>query len=174
MVNMKLISINILSRWMSEKMDGIRAFWNGKNIISKHSKNILCPDWFTNDLPQEIFLDGELWIGRNKLEILQGLMKSPFDENNIWNIGWKDVNFMIFDLPNSKEIYEIRKQELNEMKLPSHVKVIDSIQCNGNKHLLDTLNEVVKSGGEGLMLNQPNSLYIQERTQSLLKVKVNE
>jgi ATP-dependent DNA ligase len=46
-------------RWMSEKLDGVRAYWNGQKLISRHSKEILCPNWFTQEL-NKISLDGEL------------------------------------------------------------------------------------------------------------------
>ena len=27
-------------------MDGVRAFWNGKKLLSRHGKEINCPAWF--------------------------------------------------------------------------------------------------------------------------------
>ena len=49
---------------MSEKMDGVRAYWNGEKLISKQAKDISCPNWFIEGLPKEVKLDGELWMGR--------------------------------------------------------------------------------------------------------------
>lgn len=63
--------------------------------------------------------------------------------------------------------------KLKKISLPSHVQLINSIEkCKNREHLEDTLEMVLKSGGEGLMLNKPNSLYSSGRSSSLLKVKV--
>jgi len=40
---------NITGWVMSEKLDGIRAYWNGKNLISRGGKIIYAPKWFTKD-----------------------------------------------------------------------------------------------------------------------------
>lgn len=147
-------------------MDGVRAFWNGKEMISKQSKRIICPTWFINELPQEIALDGELWLGRGKFEMTKAILQS-----NIHDKNWKNINFVIFDLPHSKELYENRMEELKKIKLPSHTKVVSNIQCEGNNHLMKLLSDIVAEGGEGLMANQPQSPYLAERTPTLLKVK---
>ncbi len=57
--------------------------------------------------------------------------------------------------------------------LPSHVHIVENIQCNGNEHLKDYLSSVVAASGEGLMLRSPQTLQQQGYTSSLLKVKVN-
>ncbi|MEM7258571.1 MAG: DNA ligase, partial [Pseudomonadota bacterium] len=55
--------------WVSEKFDGARAWWNGKNFISRGGNVYHAPAWFVANLP-EVVLDGELWIGRNKFQQL--------------------------------------------------------------------------------------------------------
>ena len=148
-------------------MDGVRAFWNGHELISKQSKRILCPDWLVEDLPLGVALDGELWMGRNKFEKLMTLLHTSSQDD-----PWKEVMYVIFDMPHSNETYELRMEALNKIKLPSHAKIVSRIQYQGNDHLLKSLTEIVKEGGEGFMLYKPQSLYIGERTQSLLKAKV--
>jgi DNA ligase 1 len=51
--------------WMSEKLDGVRAFWDGKQFLSRLGNRYHAPAWFTEGLPLEP-LDGELWIDRKK------------------------------------------------------------------------------------------------------------
>ena len=46
--------------YMSEKLDGIRAYWDGTQFWSKSGKLINLPDSFKEGLP-DFHLDGELW-----------------------------------------------------------------------------------------------------------------
>jgi DNA ligase-1 len=55
--------------WLSEKLDGVRAYWDGKSLISRLGNRFHAPDWFLEGLP-EIALDGELWIGRKAFQSL--------------------------------------------------------------------------------------------------------
>ena len=48
---------------MSEKFDGIRAFWNGSEFYSRNGNKFFAPEWFTKDFPI-CQLDGELFAGR--------------------------------------------------------------------------------------------------------------
>ena len=55
-------------------MDGVRAYWNGKKLMSRHGKDIECPSWFTEGLPIGVKLDGELWMGRESFDKLRGAL----------------------------------------------------------------------------------------------------
>jgi DNA ligase-1 len=148
-------------------MDGVRSYWNGRKMISRHNKEIQCPQWFTQELPNNISLDGELWIGKGKLEPLVGILNgSSMDDD------WNQVKYVIFDLPNSKESYEHRMEELQKMKFPNHIQKVEMERCNGNDHLQTRLHELTQAGGEGLMAVQPGSPYISGRVSTLLKIKV--
>ena len=93
---------------MSEKLDGVRGYWNGQSIISKHGNEITCPQWFIDQLPNNISLDGEFWIGRGTFELTNGILNSSKD-----SINWKRITLMIFDIPNSIKPYESRICDLN-------------------------------------------------------------
>ena len=151
-------------------MDGIRAYWNGKEMWSRNMKRINCPNWFTKDLP-EIKLDGELWMGRKKFENLLGLLNSLLNMKE--DKKWEEVQYMVFDIPGSKKTFENRMEQLKSVPFPYHVKMVEMIQSNGNDHMMEVLQDIMKKGGEGLMLMKPGSSYINERTDSILKVKVN-
>ena len=154
--------------WMSEKYDGIRGYWNGNKLLSRQGKEINYPEWFTKDLPSDISLDGELWMGRNTIEKLTTLINSTkINEDN-----WKLVKFMIFDLPKSKEPFESRIEQLAMITLPSHAIIVNHEKCKGNDHIFDRMKSITNENGEGLILNEPNSFYTNERTNSLLKIKV--
>jgi DNA ligase-1 len=150
--------------WLSEKMDGIRAFWNGEVLLSKKGKIIQTPDFFTSELPK-IQLDGELWLGRNMYEQLISI------QNQI-NSDWKKIKYVLFDLPNVKGSYEFRIQELKKLKLPQHVRIVEPIKCESLYHIEQFLNQIIQFGGEGLMAHHPTSDYIIGRTSTILKIKV--
>ncbi len=149
-------------------MDGVRAYWNGKNLWSRHSKKIGCPGWFTANFPEGVALDGELWMGRLRFEGVLAVINSSGIEHS----GWKDLEYVIFDLPASKKPFENRLEEMWSIPMPSHVKVVEYVQCNGNNHLIEFLHKTVNQGGEGLMLMKPGSSYLNQRTDTILKVKV--
>ena len=47
--------------WMSEKLDGVRAYWSGTSFYSRQGNVFQAPEWFTADLGSTP-LDGELWL----------------------------------------------------------------------------------------------------------------
>jgi DNA ligase-1 len=152
---------------MSEKLDGARIYWNGHTIVSKNGNTISCPNWFIDELPKNITLDGELWMGRGNWELVMELLSSTVD-----NTLWKKVLFMIFDTPHSSEPYEIRMRDMANLQIPKYAQIVDIEKCRGNNHLFNQLGNILDMGGEGIMLNKPESLYVRIRTDTLLKAKV--
>ena len=53
---------------MSEKLDGIRAKWNGHTLRTRKGNLINAPGWFLAQLPKGDVLDGELWAGRGRFQ----------------------------------------------------------------------------------------------------------
>ena len=60
-------NIDVTQYWVSEKLDGVRAHWDGKQLISR-GKVFDTPIWFTALFPKET-LDGELWAANKKYVI---------------------------------------------------------------------------------------------------------
>ena len=56
-------SIDITGWWMSEKLDGVRAYWDGKQFLSRLGNRFHAPPWFVEGF-RPTPLDGELWGGR--------------------------------------------------------------------------------------------------------------
>ena len=82
---------------VSEKFDGWRMVWNGKELLTRQRNKIPAPDWFKDGLPS-VYLDGELWLGRGTYAQLSSganLQRHAVDED-----FWKRAKFMVFDLPN--------------------------------------------------------------------------
>lgn len=161
-------SIDPTGWWMSEKFDGLRGYWDGRQLWSRKGKLIHPPVYFLAELPRDVALDGELWIGRDRFEetVSTVLSETPDDR-------WKKVHFMVFDAPKAKGNFERRMQFLRTT-LPSDnhfVKVVEQKRCEGAKQLLAERDRVVALGAEGLMLRQPKSAYEPTRSPTLLKVK---
>jgi DNA ligase-1 len=115
--------------WLSEKLDGTRAFWDGgisrglpvsdipyankvkdgryvdtpiaTGLWSRSGKAIQAPGWWLDKLPR-ILLDGELWIGYGKFQELRTIV-SRLDSPD-----WQDVKYMVFDSPTPEEVFANR------------------------------------------------------------------
>lgn len=48
---------------MSEKFDGVRAYWDGKNFYHRSGEQMQVPLWFSDILPKGEHIEGELWFG---------------------------------------------------------------------------------------------------------------
>ncbi len=154
--------------WMSEKYDGLRGYWDGRKLWTRQGNLIHAPDYFLAELPRDVALDGELWIGHGKFEETVSTVRSDTPDDR-----WKNVHFMVFDAPQAKGGFEQRMQFLHAT-LPREnrfVRVVVQERCQGVAQLLAERDRVVRLGGEGLMLRQPESQYESGRSPTLLKVK---
>ena len=52
---------------MSEKLDGVRAYWDGRQLVSRQGYTFTPPKGFTAQFPPYP-LDGELYSGRGQFE----------------------------------------------------------------------------------------------------------
>jgi len=154
--------------WMSEKLDGIRAYWDGEWFVSRLGNKFHAPEWFTRDLPADT-LDGELWVGRKKFQRTTSIVRS-----GAGGAEWKELTYVVFDAPNAKGGFEDRiahAQKVIARAEAPHARWHEHVRCDGIAHLREELARVEALGGEGLMLRRPGSKYEVGRSQSLLKVK---
>lgn len=154
--------------WMSEKLDGVRAFWDGKQFLSRQGNQFHAPDWFVDGLPNSP-LDGELWIDRKKFQKTVSIVRRQDKSDH-----WQDVRYLVFDAPKATGAFEERLEFLRDCcaSMPNeYVEAHDHIRCKNTKHLKDELARIESLGGEGLMLRQPESSYEAGRSYTLLKVK---
>lgn len=155
--------------WVSEKLDGVRAYWDGHALWSRAGHRYTAPEWFIASLP-DTPLDGELWQGRGQFEALSAAVRryQPQDEE------WQHIRFMAFDLPTSSEPFELRYQTLQQLITthPSpYLQLVTQTRVTDNAELATRLAEVDAAGGEGLMLRLQKSFYQAGRGQQLLKLK---
>ncbi len=88
---------------MSEKLDGVRCYWNGKNMYSRNGNLFYPPDWFKDLLPEDLALDGELWTKRNDFQKAVSIVRRQ-DKND----EWKTVTYMVYDAPLLKQNFKKR------------------------------------------------------------------
>lgn len=160
--------VDLTGWWMSEKLDGVRAYWDGKRFLSRLGNAYHAPSWFTAQLP-DTPLDGELWVGRKKFQrcvsIVRRLDAGP---------DWREVRYLVFDAPAMAAPFEARMQHLQEFlstHKPPYVQYVEQALCTDIDHMRSELRRVEGLGGEGLMMRRPGSRYEVGRSHSLLKVK---
>ena len=151
--------------WVSEKLDGVRARWDGRQLISRGGKIFIAPEWFVRNFPNKA-LDGELWVGRGRYEDVVSVVRKqkPHD-------GWKNVKFMVFDLPAQGGTFTERVAAMQCLANTPYLNMIEQFRVGSNKALMDKLNDIARQGGEGLMLHRQTALYHSGRSDDLLKVK---
>jgi DNA ligase 1 len=165
----KIYSDQNISGWyMSEKLDGIRGYWNGKKFYTKNGNIINIPKKFTKNFPS-FALDGELWSRRNDFEFIQStvLDKTP-------STKWEKITYNIFEVPNTKGDFLQRLQKAKDWfsKHPNrNVKIIEQIKCKDEDHLIEYLNSIVTLKGEGIIVKDASKLYHTGRSPYILKVK---
>ncbi len=161
--------MSLADYWVSEKYDGVRAFWDGRQLWTRGGERIVAPAWFTTPLPKQP-LDGELWAGRGRFAhaVSTARNQTPND------IAWHEMRYMVFDLPAQPGDFTTRLAALRRL-LPvtdaPWVVPVPQERATTHEALQALLDKTVKMGGEGLMLHRGASLYKGERGNDLLKVK---
>ncbi len=155
--------------WVSEKLDGVRAYWDGKQLYFRSGHPVPAPAWFTRDFPA-IPLDGELWLGRGGFERLSGIVRKtePVDAE------WRRVRYMLFELPGAEGTFTARKDRLKQLLEHAGIpwlQAIDQYRVADRKTLLADLDKVVAVNGEGLMLHRADAPYSSGRSDDLVKLK---
>ena len=167
----------------SEKMDGMRALFDGTKLVSRNGNVIAAPDWFLAAIPNGTY-DGELFAGRGFAQfqsVLSIAKKSrPIDAE------WKTLQYRIFDDPMSTTPFETTYARLRR-EIPtcdsgspgSGYVDTGSFVCLQPQHRLTNqanLNGMFKTikgkGGEGVMLRDAGATYAGgTRSKVILKVK---
>ncbi|MDD9155596.1 DNA ligase [Aliivibrio sp. S4TY2] len=161
--------VDIDAYWLSEKLDGIRAYWSGSELLTRKGHKLHAPDWFTDPLPDHP-IDGELWAGRGGFQkVARTVLDSEPDE-----ASWRDIRFMMFDLPNSAGMFPKRYYELSTMikalDIP-HLKLVDQHPISSEEMLFDVLEDISARKGEGVMLRRVDAVYRPGRHDDLIKLK---
>jgi DNA ligase-1 len=157
--------------WVSEKLDGVRAYWDGRRVLSRNGNVYQAPGWFVADFP-DVPLDGELWMARQRFAELSGAVRKqiPLDSE------WREIRFHVFDLPGPGPFH----QRYGQLKVwvekadSRYLELVEQKPATSHAALMARLERVVAEGGEGLMLKRRESRYEAGRSDDLLKVKTFE
>jgi len=157
---------------VSEKLDGVRARWDGQVLWTRAGHRVTAPPWFTQGWPSQV-LDGELWMARGQFEATSALIRSsPGDAAQ-----WRRLRFMAFDLPNATGGFAERHAQLLRM-IAAHsnpyLSAIAQRRVPDTESLYRQLRAVVSADGEGLMLHHQDNPYSNGRSTGLLKLKLYE
>lgn len=161
-------SVDVSRYWVSEKLDGVRAVWDGETLRFRSGNPVPAPQWFIDALPKQP-LDGELWLGRGSFDRLSATVRrqSPDDSE------WRRVRYMIFELPNASGSFTERAEQIRAVtasaKLP-WLQAVTQFRLADAAALQAKLRDIVSSGGEGLMLHREDAAYQVGRSDALLKL----
>lgn len=151
---------------MSEKLDGVRAYWDGKQLISRQGNAFTPPKGFTQNFPN-FPMDGELFSARGEFERISATVRSSKGD-------WRSIKLYVFDVPQAKgTLYQrlaLAQQHLQRFP-QANFAIIEQIPVKNEAHARQFLQKIEKMGGEGVMLRNPNLPYQSGRVNQLLKLK---
>ncbi|WP_059120801.1 DNA ligase [Vibrio sp. MEBiC08052] len=155
---------------VSEKLDGIRGVWDGKQLRTRNGTQIHAPQWFLRQLPP-FPVEGELWAGRGQFHLVQQTILDQHPDPK----SWQQVSFMLFDIPFGIGPYHQRYQKIESWLLSrpdiSNIRLIQQFALTSQKALDKFMQRIIQANGEGIMLRDWNAVYHSGRSETLLKMK---
>lgn len=169
LANVYRAQVDVTQYLVSEKLDGVRALWDGRSLRFRSGKPIHAPAWFLAGLPQQA-LDGELWMGRGSFEQLSGAVRKEIPVDG----EWRQVRYMIFELPGASGSFRERVDQIGLLVRQANVswlQQVEQFRVADDASLRQRFAAVVAAGGEGLMLHRADAVYETGRSDTLLKLK---
>ena len=160
--------IDVSLYWVSEKLDGVRAVWDGKSLRFRSGNPVPAPQWFIDKLPGQP-LDGELWLGRGSFDRLSGIVRRQLPDD----AEWRQVRYMIFELPEAPGSFSQRIEQIRTLTAAANqpwLQPVAQFRLSDAAALERKLREILRQGGEGLMLHRADAAYETGRSASLLKL----
>ncbi len=155
--------------WVSEKLDGVRAQWDGTRLYFRSGRVVPAPAWFLAGLPAQP-LDGELWIARQRFDQLSGIVRRTQPDIADWRL----VSYRVFELPHAPGDFTERLARLRAIVAQRNTPwlvMVEQFRVRDQAALQSRLDAVVAAGGEGLMLHRADAAYLTGRQDALLKLK---
>lgn len=131
---------------MSEKLDGVRGYWNGKQLLTRQGQPLSPPAYFIKDFP-------------------------PF---SFKGDGWEKLKLYVFDVPDAEgNLFErLAKLKAYLVEHPTtYIEIIEQIPVKDKTHLYQFLAQVENLQGEGVVVRNPNAPYERKRSSQILKLK---
>ena len=152
---------------MSEKLDGVRGYWDGKQLITRGGATLSPPKDFLAEFPP-FAIDGELFSQRDQFAEISSIVRSQQDK------GWHKLKLHVFDVPDANgNLFE----RLDQLKayLAQHpsapIEIITQIPIENPQHIQQFLQQVEQTKGEGVIIRNPNAPYERKRSTQILKLK---
>ena len=162
--------------WASEKLDGVRAYWDGEALYSRNGNPFYAPTWFTRLLPASTELDGELYVGPGRFNETVSIVRARGGGE-----GWRRIRYMVFDAPESRGPFRERMEAVRRAveracalyNGPGMCPIVEVRQTpiRSAEELTRFHRKATRQGVEGTMLRDPESAYERSRSRTLLKVK---
>ena len=155
---------------VSEKLDGVRALWDGQRLRFRGGGTVSASAAFLAGLPRGQALDGEMWLGRNRFDALSAIVRreQPVESE------WAQVQYRVFELPQGAGSFAERVARLQALAAASPQRrwqPVEQVPVAGAAALRQRLREVIAEQGEGLMLHRADAAYRTGRSEALLKLK---
>jgi len=154
--------------WLSEKLDGVRGYWDGENLWSKHGRQLTPPAEFIAGWPP-FPLEGELWGGRGRFEATAATVA-----RREAHAGWLELRFGVFDVPAATGAFAVRiaraERWFADHPTP-YAFVIPQHPLRDRRQLQKELSRIERLGGEGVVVRNPSAPYAAGRSAQVLKVK---
>jgi DNA ligase-1 len=154
---------------VSEKLDGVRAFWDGQVLRFRSGRLIAAPAWFTAGLP-DTPLDGELWLARGQFDRISATVRRHQAED----AEWRELKYRVFDLPGAAGTFGERAEKIVALVGAAGVPWLQAVQQSKgtNRAALQTqLVSLTREGAEGLVLHRTSALWTPGRSDDLRKLK---
>lgn len=162
--------INPAGFLVSEKLDGVRALWDGATLRFRSGRVIAAPAWFTAKLPGTP-LDGELWLGRGQFDALSGVVR----RTQAVDAEWQQMSYMLFELPKAEGAFTQRAAQMQSLVQTagwSQLQAVEQFTVANHAALQAKLKTVTTAGGEGLMLHLASAPATSGRSDVLFKLKL--
>ncbi len=158
--------------WLaSEKLDGVRAYWDGRNLRSRNGKILAAPGGWSAHFPP-FALDGELYTARGEFEKIQSIVMDKMPNAT----EWSEVKFCVFDVPEAsggllERLRELENFILKDPQSGQNLKIIKQVKVKDNAEFEAFAEAVISKDGEGAVVREPNAPYERKRSKNALKYK---
>ena len=162
---------NVVGWLASEKLDGVRAYWDGRNLRSRNGKILAAPGGWSAHFPP-FALDGELYTARGEFEKIQSIVMDKTPSVT----AWSEIKFYVFDVPEAsggllERLSELEKFIAKNPQVGQNLKIIKQVKVKDNAEFEAFAEAVIAKGGEGAVVREPNAPYERKRSKNALKYK---
>lgn len=166
--------INASQYLLSEKLDGVRGYWDGKELLTRSGHPLDAPEFFTKNFPP-FALDGELWTKRGDFSHISSIVMS---KNKALKYRWSALSYNVFEVPEASGNLSARLKKLqdylNALKKQgkiTYIKIIPQIPMKSEADIISHFHAVLAKGGEGVVLRDKEASYVSGRSSTFLKLK---